>query len=59
MSNDDLIQRICYAASDYRMAHENDGFANEFGGLDALRNELFSLVEQWEMAPEPAPEPAP
>jgi len=40
--------RIAEAASDYKLGLENEGFANEFGGIDKLRAELFLLVTEWE-----------
>lgn len=43
-----LEQRIVEAASDYKMGVANDGFAEQYGGLAALRNELFKLVIEWE-----------
>lgn len=43
-----LEQRIVEAASDYKMGVAIDGFAEENGGLAALRNELFDLVAEWE-----------
>lgn len=39
---------ITEAASDYKLATENDGFAEEFGGIEAIREELFRLVAVWE-----------
>ena len=40
--------RIAEAASDYKMALANEGFAAENGGVDKLRNDLFALVAEWE-----------
>lgn len=48
----EMLEQIAFAASDYRMATMNEGFANEFGGLDYLRSKLFSLVDQWENRPD-------
>lgn len=43
-----LEEYIAESASDYKLGLENDGFAEQFGGIDALRDELFSLVTEWE-----------
>lgn len=43
-----IAERIAEAASDYKMAVENDGFAAEYGGVEALRQILFALVVEWE-----------
>lgn len=40
--------RIAEAASDYKMALANEGFAAENGGADKLRDDLFALVVEWE-----------
>jgi len=40
--------RITEAASDYKMALTNSGFADEHGGVNALKKSLFDLVEGWE-----------
>ncbi|MBL4901065.1 hypothetical protein JYT85_01510 [Desulfocapsa sp. AH-315-G09] len=43
----DLATMICYAASDYKYGRTKSTFAKEYGGVEALRDELFWLVEQW------------
>lgn len=43
-----IEQQIVEAASDYKMATENEGFADAHGGEPALRAELFRLVREWE-----------
>lgn len=43
-----IAERVAEAASDYKMACENDGFAAEYGGVEALRQILFALVVEWE-----------
>lgn len=43
-----IEEKIAEAASDYKLALENDGFAEEYGGVAALRKELFELVELWD-----------
>lgn len=49
-----LERQVAEAASDYKLALENEGFAAECGGVEKLREGLFALVEQWEMTDEPA-----
>lgn len=43
-----IEMRIAEAASDYKMALKNDGFADEFGGRGKLLSDLFRLVDLWE-----------
>jgi hypothetical protein len=43
-----LMQKVCDAASDYLIANENQGFANEYGGVEALREQLFKRVANLE-----------
>lgn len=43
-----IAEQVAEAASDYKMALRNDGFAAEYGGVEVLRQILFDLVEQWE-----------
>lgn len=50
MGEESIQQRITDAASDYKMGLENQGFADEYGGVDKLREELFTLVTEWEMS---------
>jgi hypothetical protein len=38
---------IAEAAADYKQAVGNSGFAEEHGGIDALRLELFKQVDVW------------
>lgn len=39
---------ITEAASDYKMALKNTGFADYCGGIDAVRERLLKLVTEWE-----------
>ena len=50
MSLRSIEERIAEAASDYKTALGNEGFAAEYGGVDKLRDELFALVDEWGMA---------
>lgn len=50
-----MLQQVASAASDYKMGHTYAGFADEFGGLDKLRNELFSAVTAWEQSHDESP----
>ena len=43
-----LELRITEAASDYKLALQNESFAEQYGGADALRKELLDLVSIWE-----------
>lgn len=47
----DLPTMICHAASDYKYGRTTKTFANTYGGIDALLDELLWLVEQWEQHP--------
>lgn len=40
--------RLTEAASDYKLGLENEWFANECGGIEKLRADLFALVTEWE-----------
>ena len=42
-----LVEKICFAASDYRHAIRNENFANAHGGADLLRDDLFAFVDMW------------
>ncbi|AMQ44835.1 hypothetical protein AMS64_22000 [Aeromonas veronii] len=43
----DDLKRIALAANDYRVATLNPTFAQDNGGVEALRHDLFLFVEQW------------
>jgi hypothetical protein len=43
----DLATKIVHAASDYKLGCENSAFAEEYGGVDSLRQELFGLLDEW------------
>lgn len=43
-----LLNKIAEAASDYKMALANEGFAAQYGGIESLKGELFALVTEWE-----------
>lgn len=44
MSQKDLKDKIIEASIDYWQGHQNDGFAQEYGGLEKLKEELFELI---------------
>lgn len=46
-SIESIETRVAEAASDYKMGLDNEGFANECGGVDKLRDDLFALVDEW------------
>lgn len=48
MQEQELLKKIAEAASDYKMGLNIPEFADNFGGIDKLREELFALVTQWE-----------
>ncbi|SMF94343.1 hypothetical protein SAMN02949497_1653 [Methylomagnum ishizawai] len=41
-------EKVCLAAADYKRAVGDAGFAAAHGGTDALRDDLFFFVGQWE-----------
>ena len=45
-----IERQIAEAASDYKLAVENTMFAEEYGGIEKLREELFMLVSEFEMS---------
>lgn len=42
-----LERKICFAVSDYREALHRPEFAEHWGGAEALREDLFQLIELW------------
>ena len=42
-----IERKVCHAACDYKYAKQNSVFANEHGGIDVLRNDLFLFVDEW------------
>lgn len=44
----EALRKVNEAASDYLMALDNDGFAAEFGGVDALLQALREAQYAWE-----------
>ena len=43
-----LLREINEAASDYLLALDNEGFANEFGGVESFLEALRSAQYEWE-----------
>ena len=42
------LRKIAEAASDYLLGLENEGFAEEFGGVEQLKKELAIAVAEYE-----------